>query len=128
MKVSLKISYKELPSLTDYIGVTVASIDPVSDRISLILHCIMSDVWLKLKKKCLVLEPKNYTINLDAFEALTFIEWFNEMPIDTSSYEGNTIRKMILEIDRQITNKKVRNHLISTADEIKRQLQLKQAV
>jgi hypothetical protein len=128
MKVSIKISYKELPSLADYIGATVATDEPGNDRISLILHCIISDVWLKLKKKCLVLEPKNYTLNLEPFESLAFIEWFNDMPIDTSSFEGNTIRKMILEIDRQITNQKVRSHLVNTGDEIKRQLQLKRAV
>jgi hypothetical protein len=100
LKLTIKLSHKELLAITGYLEQIVQNDHPVH-RTDKIIHVLMVKFWKKLKAKCIILEPRSYRIGIEPETAMAFVEWFDGVPIQHTTYEGNIIRKLINQFDQQ---------------------------
>lgn len=106
MKVSAKLKHTELQTLSNFME-TVLMQDFTNGnfgRKEAIVSLLMFKFYKKLKEKCIILEPREYSFQFPAEIAMAFVEYFTFQQYSPASHLGNTVQKLITSFDQQTAN------------------------
>lgn len=102
MNITLKLKYTELQSLVAHLEGVLNMGDSMTMKDG-IVALLMLRFYRRLHKQTALVEPRKYTFSIPPEEAMAFIIYFQNWPVNPVSHAGNLILQMVSQFDKQTT-------------------------